>query len=59
MLIYIPEISERIHKNLVTMLVSRKNTETEGSEDLFFTLLYLLNLINIDYYIPKTKYFIK
>lgn len=59
MLIYIPEISERIHKNLVTTLVSRKNTETEGSEDLFFTLLYLLNLINIDYYIPKTKYFIK
>ena len=59
MLIYIPEISERIHKNLVTTLVSRKNTETEGSEDLFFTLLYLVNLINIDYYIPKTKYFIK
>lgn len=47
-----PEISERIYKKLVTMVVSRKGNWERGRRETYFSLfLYLLNLINIDYII--------
>lgn len=45
--------SEKIQEKLVTVVASRKGNWALGGqgeeEDLFFTLLYLSNLINIDY----------